>query len=77
MLVPVSSTVIPLDDLPQYRVGVGVGVVAPVPGKFRPDGPVKLITSEYHTHTHTLYILYSRVCLTTKGKCLTGFIWSH
>lgn len=44
VLVPVSSTVIPLDDLPQYQVGVGLGVVTPVPGKFRPDGPVKLIT---------------------------------
>ncbi|KAK4298205.1 hypothetical protein Pmani_029432 [Petrolisthes manimaculis] len=45
VLVPVSSTVIPLDDLPQYKVGFGVGVAAvPAPGKFRPDGPVKLIT---------------------------------
>ncbi|XP_066953515.1 uncharacterized protein [Macrobrachium rosenbergii] len=46
VLVPVSSTVIPLDDLPVYQVGVGVGihVVTQAPGIFKPDEPTKLIT---------------------------------
>ncbi|KAG7165424.1 uncharacterized protein LOC121870653 [Homarus americanus] len=44
VLVPVSSTVIPLDDLPVYQVSVGFGLETPTPGKFKPDGPVKLIT---------------------------------
>lgn len=45
VLVPVSSTVIPLDDLPAYRVGVGIGVATPTTlAKHKPDGPIKLIT---------------------------------
>lgn len=46
MLVPVSSTVIPLDDLPVYKVGVGFGLATPAPGKFKPEGGTKLITSK-------------------------------
>ncbi|XP_050688547.1 uncharacterized protein LOC126981495 [Eriocheir sinensis] len=46
VLVPVSSTVIPLEELPVFKVGAGVGVVSPilVDEKLRPDGPVKLVT---------------------------------
>lgn len=56
VLVPVSSTVIPLDDLPQYKVGVGIGVSSlPAPGKFKPDGPVKLITSEYNNNMFVMH----------------------
>lgn len=44
VLVPVSSTVIPLDDLPVYKVGVGFGLATPAPGKFKPEGGTKLIT---------------------------------
>ncbi|KAK7085418.1 hypothetical protein SK128_016365 [Halocaridina rubra] len=46
VLVPVSSTVIPLDDLPTYKVGVGLGfgIVTPAPGIEKPDQPIKLIT---------------------------------
>lgn len=46
VLVPVSSTVIPLDDLPVYKVGVGFGLATPAPGKFKPEGGTKLITSK-------------------------------
>ncbi|XP_068246993.1 uncharacterized protein [Palaemon carinicauda] len=46
VLVPVSSTVIPLDDLPVYKVGAGIGihVVTQAPGISKPDEPTKLIT---------------------------------
>lgn len=57
VLVPVASTVIPLDDLPQYKVGVGLGVSSlPSPGKFKPDGPVKLITSEYNSNMFVCHV---------------------
>ncbi|XP_063886615.1 uncharacterized protein LOC135114669 [Scylla paramamosain] len=46
VLVPVSSTVIPLEDLPVLKVGAGVGVGSSITidEKLRPDGPVKLVT---------------------------------
>ncbi|MPC16744.1 hypothetical protein E2C01_009577 [Portunus trituberculatus] len=48
VLVPVSSTVIPLEDLPVLKVGAGVGVGSSITidEKLRPEGPVKLVTSE-------------------------------
>ncbi|XP_069949357.1 uncharacterized protein [Cherax quadricarinatus] len=45
VLVPVSSTVIPLDDLPVFKVSAGFGVASQHTHiKYKPDGPVKLIT---------------------------------
>ena len=46
VLIPVASTVIPLDQLPQYTVGAGFGLFKPSPGKEKPDFPTKLITGK-------------------------------
>ena len=46
VLIPVSSTVIPLDDLPTYQVSAGFGPIKPLAGREKPKGPFKLITSE-------------------------------
>nr|XP_053657144.1 uncharacterized protein LOC128706165 [Cherax quadricarinatus] len=54
VLVPVSSTVIPLDDLPVFKVSAGFGVASQHTHiKYKPDGPVKLITSKYKYRTTT------------------------
>lgn len=47
VLVAVSSTVIPLDDLPTYTVSslLGPASEAPPPGVAKPEYPTKLITA--------------------------------
>jgi len=44
VLIPVSSTVIPIDDLPTYQVGVGIKFDGVKPKGKKPEGPIKLIT---------------------------------
>lgn len=46
VLVPVSSTVIPIDDLPSFQVGAGIGIKSDEkkPKGPKPEGPIKLIT---------------------------------
>jgi len=50
VMVPVSSTVIPL---PVYKVGYGLGFVSKdkkTPSSFKPEGSTKLITRKYTTN---------------------------
>ena len=59
VLVPVASTVIALDDLPQYTVGVQLGVAQHnAAGLKKPEGEVKLITGEEFTITVIQSIVY-------------------
>merc|ERR1711915_2402 len=53
VLIPVSSTVIPLDDLPTYQVSAGFGPIKPQAGIVKPKGPYKLITSKTKKNTPT------------------------